>query len=161
MKKNLLTPLYLVAVIAIIGTSWSCTKESASTPASQQTSLTSQAVQSSEDALDAGEIVSAQVVPGIYGILKFIDTGDDITSSYNGYTFEFKADGTLVATTNLGDIFTGTWKLNTAQTRMAINIHGNAKLNNLSDDSWRVARITNKKINLKKPGPDQVIFVMQ
>src|SRR5215470_1392405 len=107
MKKNVLTPLYMIAIVAIIGTSWSCTKQDVSAPTPQTNNL-------NEDALQAGEVSSAVVVPGIYSILKFIDTGDDITAQYNGYTFEFRSDGTLVATTN-GQVFTGTWKENSAQ----------------------------------------------
>jgi hypothetical protein len=154
MKRRLLTSLYLIATIAIIGMSWSCTKENASAPSAQQ------AVSPDEDALLAGETITANIVPGIYTILRFIDTGDDITAKYDGYTFEFKADGTLVATKG-ADTFTGTWKLNSAQTRMTINIHGTAALNNLSDDSWKVAKITNQRIVIKKAGPDKVVFVMQ
>ena len=152
MKKNLLTSLYLVAFTAIIGMSWSCTKENASAPAPQTNNLT-------EDVLQAGEISSAVVVPGIYSILKFVDTGDDITSDYTGYTFEFRADGTLLATKN-GIVFTGTWKENSAQTQMAISIKGTPELKNLSDDSWKIVLITDHRISLKKPGPDKVIFVM-
>jgi len=148
MKKNLLTPLYLVAFAAIIG--MSCTKENASAP--QTNNL-------SEDVLQAGEVSSAVVVPGIYSILKFVDTGDDITSEYNGYTFEFKADGTLLATKN-GTVYTGTWRENQAQTKMAININGTPELKNLSDDSWKIVLITGNRISLKKAGPDKVIFVM-
>ena len=153
MKKNLVPNICLVALFAIAGVFWSCTKQNASAP-SEQTTV------SPEDILHAGEFLSAQVVPGIYSILKFIDTGDDQTSDFTGYTFEFKSGGTLVATTNTNDVFTGTWKLNTAQTKMAINIKGNAKLKNLSDDSWKVVAITNHRISLKKAGPDKVIFVM-
>jgi len=155
MKKRLFTSLYLIATVAIIGMSWSCTKENASTPTAQQ-SLSS----SDEDALLAGEAITANVVPGVYTILRFIDSGDDITGKYDGYTFEFKADGTLVATKGV-NTFTGTWKLNSAQTKMNINIHGTAALNNLSDDSWKVAKITNQRIVIKKSGQDKVIFVMQ
>ena len=154
MKKNLLTQFCLFALIAIVGVSWSCTKDSVTASNAQQTAV------APEDVLQASEVVQANVVPGIYSILKFIDTGNDITSDYTGYTFEFKADGTLVATTNKGSVFTGTWKLNTAQTKMAINISGNAKLNNLSDDSWKVVTITDQRITLKKAGPDKVVFVM-
>ena len=153
MKNNVLTPLYLVAFAAIIGMSWSCTKENASAP-SQQTAVSAQN-DSQEDA------VATAVTPGIYAILQFIDSGDDITAKYNGYTFEFKADGTLVATTGTGDVFTGRWKQNSAQTKMNIQIHGNAALNNLTDDSWKTPTITANKIVIKKSGPDKVTFVMQ
>ena len=155
MKKRLFTSLYLIATVAIIGMSWSCTKENASTSAAQQA-----VAASDEDALLAGETITANVVPGTYTILRFIDSGDDITAKYDGYIFEFKADGTLVATKG-ADTFTGKWKLNSAQTRMTINIHGTAALNNLSDDSWKVAKITNQRIVIKKAGPDKVVFVMQ
>jgi hypothetical protein len=150
MKKHLLTSLYLVAIVAIIGMSWFCTKESASVSSSS----------SQDEALQAGENITANIVPGVYTILRFIDSGDDITADYNGYTFTFKADGTLIATKG-ANTFTGTWKLNSAQTRMTINIKGTKALNNLSDDSWKVARITDHRIVIKKAGPDKVVFVMQ
>ena len=150
MKKYLLNSLYLVAIVAIIGMSWSCTKESASVSSAS----------SQDEALQAGENITANVVPGTYTILRFIDSGDDITADYNGYTFTFKADGTLIATKG-ANTFTGTWKLNSAQTRMTINIKGTKALNNLSDDSWKVARITDHRIVIKKAGPDKVVFVMQ
>ena len=148
--KKYLTFLYLVATIAIIGMSWSCTKESASVSSAS----------SQDEALQAGENITANIVPGTYTILRFIDSGDDITADYNGYTFTFKADGMLIATKG-ANTFTGTWKLNSAQTRMTINIKGTKALNNLSDDSWKVARITDHRIVIKKAGPDKVVFVMQ
>ena len=150
MKKNLLKSLYLVALAAIIG--MSCTKENATAPAPQTQT-------NNEDVLQSGEVSSAVVVPGIYSILKFVDTGDDITSQYSGYTFDFQSDGTLVATKN-GVTYTGTWRENSAQTRMAINIKGTAALKNLSDDSWKIVLISDHRISLKKAGPDKVIFVM-
>lgn len=153
MKKNLFSALYLFAFIATIGITWSCTKQNASLPG-EQTSLTA------EDALQADEAVAANVTPGTYGILKFIDTGDDETQQFNGYKFEFKANGALVATTNTGAVFNGTWRLNSAQTRMELNIKGTPALNDLDDDDWKVVTITNKRISLKKNGPDKVIFVM-
>ena len=153
MKRNLLTPLYLVAVIAIIGMSWSCTKENVSAPA-QQT-----AASPNDEALQAGETITAAVTPGTYTILQFIDTGDDHTSAFTGYTFQFRADGTLVATKN-GTSFTGTWRLRKNGTMMAISISGTRALNNLDDDSWNVVKTTTNRIVLQKAGPDKVIFVM-
>jgi len=167
MKKYYLTPLYVVALFAIITLFGSCSKEMQSAPAAPQSSLTSNDASTSEDALtsgealEAGEMVVAQVVPGTYTVTKFIDSGDPKTRQFRGYTFEFQANGTLIATTNTGAIFKGSWKLNTAETKMAINISGTAALNNLDDDSWRVVSITNINISLKKPGPDKVIFTMQ
>src|SRR5205809_7605076 len=110
MKRNLLTCLSLIATIAIIGGSWSCTKENVSTPADSPASLSP-----AQDASQVDQAVTANVVPGIYTIIKFIDTGDDQTSDYNSYTFKFKSDGTLVANKR-GTLFTGKWSLNQLQT---------------------------------------------
>jgi hypothetical protein len=44
---------------------------------------------------------------------------------------------------------------------MTINISGNAKLKNLDDDNWKVAKITNIRIKLTAPGPDVVVFTKQ
>jgi hypothetical protein len=157
MRKNFLIPSQMIALSAIILMLWSCTKEKVSDPAAQQSSSSL----TSDEALQAGEISVDAVVPGTYTIVKFIDTGDDHTADFNGYTFDFQADGTFVAHTNTGGVFTGSWKLNQAQTRMTITISGNNKLKNLDDDNWRVAKITNQRISLKKPGPDAVVFKMQ
>ena len=150
MKHNFLALLCLLAITAIIGTS--CTKESAAS--------ISQPSQSAQTAMQADNLVAVSVTPGIYLVHKFIDTNDDITATYDGYTFKFKADGTLVATNN-GNVFKGTWKLKNQGKQMAINISGNKALKNLSDDSWNVVSITNVKISLQKPGPDKLVFAMQ
>jgi hypothetical protein len=132
----------------------SCTKEKVPTPTPQQSSLTS------DDGLQAGEIIAAAVTPGTYTVLRFIDTGDDQTAQFNGYTFQFQANGDLIATRN-GTVFTGRGRLNSAQTRMTISISGTPALKNLDDDNWKVNRITNQRIGLSKPGPDKVVFVIQ
>jgi len=151
MKQNLLTFICLLATSAIIGTS--CTKESAA-------SISQPPPSQAQAAMQTDNLAAANVTPGIYIVHKFIDTGDDITTTYNGYTFTFKADGTLSATKN-GNIFKGTWRLKNNGTKMAINITGNKALNNLSDDSWNVVSISSTKISLQKSGPDKLVFVMQ
>ena len=155
MKKNLSKFSNLIAAVAIIGLSWSCTKESPmNSGSSQQTTQT-------ETTLQSNEVSSATVNPGLYGVLKFVDSGDEHTAEFNGYTFRFRSDGVLIATTNTGTIFRGTWKLKNNQTKMELNISGNAALKDLDDDNWNVVKITNTRINLRKPGPDQVIFSRQ
>jgi hypothetical protein len=153
MKTNFRLAL-MMALSAIILMLSSCAKEKVSTPSSQQSSL------ASDDALQAGEVLAATVTPGTYMVLRFIDTGDDQTAEFNGYTFQFQADGDLIAMRN-GMTFTGSWRLNSAQTRMTISISGTAALKDLDDDNWRVNRLTNQRISLSKPGPDKVVFVMQ
>jgi len=86
------------------------------------------------------------------------DTGDDETAQFNGYTFQFQKDGDLIATTANGEVFNGSWSLNSAETIMTIEISGNEALKDLDDDDWTVVRITNQKIRIKANGPDMVIF---
>lgn len=106
----------------------------------------------------ANEIAIKQPKPGLYTIFKFIDTGDDKTGLFSGYTFEFQASGALVVTTNSGMTFNGSWDLNSTETVMTINIAGNNALNNLDDDNWAVVKITNQTIKIKASGPDVVVF---
>jgi hypothetical protein len=144
----------LVAAAAIICSLWSCSKESAKPTATTTQDLTS-------TALLPGEIASDIVTPGIYRIFRFIDTGDDETAQFNGYTFDFQADGDLVATTNTGAVFNGRYRLNSAETRMTIVISGTPALEDLDDDDWRVDRLTTTRIRISAPGPDIAVFVRQ
>src|SRR4030095_7890289 len=96
LTKLFIAPALLLCLIVI-----SCTKEN-------------QTITPPEDQLVAGEILQKQPSPGIYKIIKFIDTGDDETAQFNGYTFEFQADHDLIVTTANGQTFTGSWSLNSA-----------------------------------------------
>lgn len=104
------------------------------------------------------EVLLRQPSPGTYTIQRFIDTGDDETSQFTGYTFEFQADGDLIATTAAGAVFNGFWDLNSAETVMEISISGTDALEDLDDDDWAVNKISNKAIKISAPGPDNVMF---
>ncbi|MBA3647019.1 MAG: hypothetical protein H0W62_00465 [Chitinophagales bacterium] len=147
--KNLKTMLVLLAmpVILFLG---SCTKENQVTPADQAISA--------DDQLRAGELLVGTVSPGLYKITKFVDSGDDKTGTFSGYTFDFQADGDLIATDGNGNVFPGSYHLNSAGTTLTINISGNAALKNLDDDNWNVQKLTNMKIKIRKNGPDVVVF---
>lgn len=148
MKKLSFKLFHVIALSAILFMFGSCSKEKVSTPVAQESTTFDDALQSVED-----------VTPGDYRIARFIDTGDDETGQFNGYTFRFRADGVLIARTNTGAIFRGTWRLNSAETMMELNISGTEALDDLDDDDWRVVSLTNQRISLRKSGPDSVIFV--
>lgn len=139
--KVLALPVILVSLLMVT----SCTKE-------QVLPI----VQDQDFAAD--EIDLKQPKPGMYSIFKFTDTGDDQTSMFTGYVFEFQATGGLVVTNAAGDVFNGSWDLNGAETVMTINIAGNAALDNLDGDDWSVVRITNQTIKIKANGPDVVVW---
>lgn len=153
MKRVLLKPRLLIALSVLMLATVACTKQDLQTPATQD------AVSTDDETLRPGESIEADVSPGVYKIQRFTDTGDDETAQFNGYTFDFQADGTLVATTNTGAVHTGRWSLNSAETRMTLVIRGTNALQDLDDDDWKVQRITNQRIKIKAQGPDVAIFV--
>ena len=143
------TNLILAVMVVITGLfAASCAKDNSVVPASAGEQVTS-----------ADEVAMKQPAPGTYKISKFIDTGDDETAQFNGYKFQFKADGQLIVTTGSGQTFTGSWDLNSAETVMTLNLAGNAALDDLDDDDWQVITITNRSIKLQANGPDIVTFV--
>src|SRR5215217_840527 len=79
----------------------SCSKDNSVVPSSTTTS--------------SSVIEEKRPAPGVYSISRFIDTGDDETNQFNGYTFTFTKNGGFIATFN-GQTFNGSWSLNSAQT---------------------------------------------
>ena len=142
LTKVLAAPVVLVCLMLVMN---SCSKENV-TPATV------------EEQLAPGEFLAKAPKPGTYVITKFIDTGDDETAQFNGYTFQFTANGGFIATTGSGQVFNGSWDLNSAETVMTLNIAGNNALDDLDDDDWSVTKITNLKIKIKANGPDIVVF---
>ncbi len=69
----------------------------------------------SEDDLTQDPTVSIQAVTdiavsGSWTISSYVDSGTDETSDYNGYTFNFSADGSLEAV-NGTTVVTGSWSV--------------------------------------------------
>ena len=146
----------LFVTATILCSFWSCSKEKVNPP--QTTNVEEDLTSIS---LLPGEIITDQVTPGIYVIRRFIDTGDDETAQFNGYTFNFRANGNLIATTNTGARFIGRWRVNSAETRMTIEISGTEALEDLNDDDWRIDVLTANRIRISAPDPDIVVFVRQ
>ena len=96
--------------------------------------------------------------PGIYKITRFVDDGEIETAEFNGYTFNFQADGDLIARTNQGQRVEGEWKLYNNGTRMEIKISGTGALDGIDDDDWLVVSLTETQIILRNPDPDRVVF---
>lgn len=152
MKRVSLKPRLLIAVSVCMLAFAACTKQDIKTPVAENVITTD------VDVLKPGELITEEVTPGLYKIERFTDTGGDETAQFNDYTFDFQADGTLVATTNTSAQFTGRWRVNSAETKMTIVISGNNALKDLDDDDWKVQRLTNQRIKIKAQGPDVVVF---
>lgn len=109
---------------------------------------------STNDSNSNQDEVENTVESGTWRITKFIDSGDDETSDYNGYTFTFNSDNTLVAT-NGTNSHTGTWSITDSNSgddslddlHFDIFFASPADFEELSDD-WDILSRTDTKIEL-------------
>ena len=148
--KHLFLKLKVLSVLTITCLLWACNKSPLDAP--------SRATQStSADQSVSNSMSSVKVSPGIYKITRFLEEGKNETAEFNGYRFNFRADGTLIARTNKGDRVEGTWTLNNNGTMMVIDISGKDALDKIDDD-WIVVSITDMQISLRNQHPDHVVF---
>jgi len=147
--KHLFLKSKLLSVLTITCLFWACTKSPLDAPSGTQPTSADQSV--------SNAMSSVKVSPGIYKITRFLEEGKNETAEFNGYRFNFRADGTLIARTNKGDRVEGTWTLNSKGTMMVINISGKDALDKIDDD-WIVVSITDMQISLRNQHPDRVVF---
>ena len=78
---------------------------------------------------------------------SYTEDGDDQTSDYNGFQFEFDINGTI--TVSGAEMSTGTWSSINNGTEMGINFGPEAPLEELNDDDWEVLSVTATEIQLR------------
>lgn len=87
--------------------------------------------------------VAQQPAGGLWKVTYFFDRSDE-TSDFNGFTFEFKDGGALVATKG-SETWTGTWSDNCddSSNKFCIGFSGSipSALEEITED-WRVIEIT-------------------
>ena len=90
---------------------------------------------------------------GTWKVSLFIDSGNDETSDFNGYSFVFNSGGTLTATRN-GSSQTGTWSVNTSSNKFNIDLGPKTatQLGELTDD-WKIISASNTEIKLTDDNP--------
>ena len=87
-----------------------------------------------------------QVNNGLWKVTYYWDKDKDETSDFNGYTFDLKSDGTLVANLPGGGTVNGTW--NQTSTKLIFTIGGTYALDEMNDD-WLIVSISDTEIRLK------------
>ena len=113
--------------------------------------------QSSDDTLPQNQTTTqnATVNTGTWRVTLFTDSGNDETTDFNGYSFEFNSSGAVVATRN-GTSKTGTWSLNSSSTKFIIGLgaktDSNKPLGELTDD-WKIISISTTEIRLTDDNP--------
>ena len=90
--------------------------------------------------------VTASSVTGNFTVGSFVSTGDQ-TSTFSGFLFTFKENGTIVATKG-SDSFDGTWKFddgNSAEIKISFSVFPLNQLNG----SWHIEDLTDDHLYLK------------
>ncbi len=100
------------------------------------------------------DIIEETIQAGNWRVTKFIDSGDDETSNFSGYTFTFNSDSTLLAT-NGTNTHNGTWSITDSNSGddSLDDLHFNIFFTTPDDfeeltDDWDVLSRTNSKIEL-------------
>lgn len=103
------------------------------------------------DRTDNVDSNTAQVATsGTWRVTLFIDSGNDETSDFAGYTFTFNSGGSVTAVKN-GNTSTGTWSVNTSSNKFNIDLGpktpANHPLGELTDD-WKILSSSATEIRL-------------
>ncbi len=96
--------------------------------------------------------VTASAIAGNFTVGSFISTGDQ-TTAFDGYTFSFKENGTIIATKG-SDTFSGTWRLDDGNNREIKISFSNSPLNQLNG-SWHIEDLTDDHLYLAGDGEQE------
>ena len=83
---------------------------------------------------------------GTWMVAKYNDSGDDETMDYDGFSFDFLADGSVVATKN-DDVVEGTWSVTTdsGQEKFILDFGETLPLNEFNDD-WDIEDVLENRV---------------
>ncbi len=86
------------------------------------------------------------LIEGTWVVAKYNDSGDDETLDYNGFSFDFLENGTVVATKN-DDVVEGTWSVNTdsGQEKFILDFGETLPLNEFNDD-WDIEDVLENRV---------------
>jgi hypothetical protein len=90
------------------------------------------------------------VTAGTWKVTLFTDSGNDETSDFTGYSFQFNSGGTATATKN-GAPRSGSWNISSRSSKYTIDFgaksDANKPLGELTDD-WKIISISATEIKL-------------
>ncbi len=129
----------------------------------------SAATQANSSQVENALVARTKPAPGNYSVALFVNDGDTSTMDFDGYVFNFQANGTLTAKVDKAT-YTGKWeskednkgKGKNNGIELKLDIDGTNALHKI-DKSWNVIKITNSLINLNDPehginGRDRLVF---
>lgn len=105
--------------------------------------------------------VEKNIVDGEWRITKLVDDNVDYTADFTQYTFDFKSDGTLTATSGTNS-FSGTWSVGKEKDDdlfddspdVEFRIQLGTNFYHVNDDSWDLIRQSDTKIELGDDSKD-------
>ena len=112
---------------------------------------------------NGGSDLSAVLVDGLWMVSSYLDDGNDETNDYNGFTFDFVADGSVIA--DNGSATNGTWTSQNGDNKLVLDFGAVMPLDEFNDD-WDVISVSDTQIELRDVsggdgGVDTLIFVKQ
>jgi hypothetical protein len=85
-------------------------------------------------------------------VTYFLDNSKDETADFDGYSFEFKADGTFIGYLPDGTSEAGTWMTHDHESKIQLHINGVQHLDKLDDD-WTVLVKTDANLKIMDNNP--------
>ncbi|MFS4468768.1 hypothetical protein [Maribacter sp. 2210JD10-5] len=86
---------------------------------------------------------------GTWEVNTFLDADVDKTTDFNGYSFNFDTDGTVIA--DNGTIFNGTWLIQTGNTRLLLDFGTGAPLE-LLNVNWKIDAVSESRVEVREVG---------
>ncbi|GEM_PF-1175761 len=117
--------------------------------------------QASTNAATQAQQTGANITNGPWIITRFIDDDENETNDYQGWGFDFKANGELVASKD-NTSYTGSWltRVDDGQAELVINLQGPEFILELNED-WKIRAQSASEIQLEDdddPFTDQLTF---
>lgn len=112
---------------------------------------------------NGGSDLDTVLVDGLWTVSSYLDDGNNETNDYNGFTFDFKADGSVV--TDNGSAINGTWASQNGDNTLVLDFGDVMPLDEFNDD-WDVISVSGTQVELRDVsggdgGVDTLIFVKQ
>jgi hypothetical protein len=86
------------------------------------------------------------IIEGTWMVAKYNDSGDDETTNFDGISFDFLENGTVVATKN-DDVLEGTWEVNTdsGYEKFVLDFGDTLPLSEFNDD-WDIEEVLENRV---------------
>lgn len=88
------------------------------------------------------------MIQGTWKVTSYIDSGNNETNHYTGYSFEFKSGGVVTATKS-GSTISGTWSTGSDDSQSKLYLTFSAAPFNELNDDWHIVQQTTTTLQLE------------